>query len=108
MDSRKLAPRFIGPFPMQRIFIPVTVQLKLPASIRIHLVFHTSQIKPYTTSPFLHPGESPPPSPRIIESAPGCIVRRLLDEGEGVAFNTWSTSRAMGQRNFSGSHSWPS
>lgn len=49
MESKKLAPRFNGPFCIDTVINSVTVGLKLPA--KIHNVFHISQLKPVWSSP---------------------------------------------------------
>uniref|UniRef100_A0A9J7X1Y6 Uncharacterized protein n=1 Tax=Cyprinus carpio carpio TaxID=630221 RepID=A0A9J7X1Y6_CYPCA len=74
-DSRKLAPRFIGPFRIIKIVNPVAVKLRLPHNLRrVHPVFHVSCIKPVSRSP-------PPTSFSAvrIEGSPVYTVRRIID-----------------------------
>uniref|UniRef100_A0A3B3IEB4 Integrase catalytic domain-containing protein n=1 Tax=Oryzias latipes TaxID=8090 RepID=A0A3B3IEB4_ORYLA len=49
--SKKLHPSFIGPFTISRIINPVAVKLDLPRTLRVHLVFHVSKLKPERVSP---------------------------------------------------------
>ncbi|XP_068645214.1 uncharacterized protein [Aristolochia californica] len=56
----KLSPRFFAQFPILRRVAPVTYQLKLPDTAKIHDVFHVSLLKPHsevqpTSTPFLPP-----------------------------------------------------
>ena len=44
---KKMAPKREGPFLITEVLGPVTYQLKLPKSWRIHNVFHATLLKPY-------------------------------------------------------------
>ncbi|KAG1960212.1 hypothetical protein F2P79_006169 [Pimephales promelas] len=77
--SNKLAPKFIGPFPVTKIISPVTVRLKLPPAYRrIHPAFHVSKIKPVFRSHINPPAPVPPP-PRLVDGEPTYSVNRILD-----------------------------
>uniref|UniRef100_A0A8C6M3X1 Integrase catalytic domain-containing protein n=1 Tax=Nothobranchius furzeri TaxID=105023 RepID=A0A8C6M3X1_NOTFU len=77
--SKKLAPRFLGPYPIQRVINPVTYRLRLPATLRIHPTFHTSRLKPYVESSLLPPPAPAPPPARFLDGEPIYTVRRILD-----------------------------
>ncbi len=78
LESRKLGPRFIGPFKILRKINPVSYRLLLPRSMRIHPTFHISRLKPVVCSP-LSTAKKPPPLPQIVGGQPVYTVRRLLD-----------------------------
>uniref|UniRef100_A0A674NH19 Chromo domain-containing protein n=1 Tax=Takifugu rubripes TaxID=31033 RepID=A0A674NH19_TAKRU len=70
VESRKLAPRFVGPFEVDRMVNPAAVRLKLPPALRIHPTFHVSKVKP-------------------VGSGPAYTVRSILDvrrRGRGFQF----------------------
>ena len=48
-DSRapKLSPKYVGPFPVLRVVSDVAYELELPATMRIHPVFHVSKLRAY-------------------------------------------------------------
>ena len=88
VESHKLAPRYIGPFEVDKIINPTAIKLKLPSSLRVHPTFHVSLLKPVSSSPLCPPAEPPPP-PRIIDNHPAFTVRRILDvrrRGRGFRF----------------------
>ncbi len=85
-SSRKLMPRFIGPFSIVKVLSPVAIKLKLSRQLRrVHPVFHVSCVKPVIRAP-LRPSLPPPP---IDEVASVYRVRKLLDvrpRGRGHQF----------------------
>ncbi len=85
-SSRKLMPRFIGPFTIVKVLSPVAIKLKLSRQLRrVHSVFHVSCVKPVIRAPT----RPPPPPPSIDEVASVYRVRKLLDvrpRGRGHQF----------------------
>ncbi|KAL0165999.1 hypothetical protein M9458_037843, partial [Cirrhinus mrigala] len=83
LPCKKLSPRYIGPFPIQRQLNPVTYQLQLPSHYRIHPAFHVSLLKPATNPPLPPSTESDgtevPPPPEILEDPSIYRVKEILD-----------------------------
>uniref|UniRef100_A0A3B5QEQ0 Integrase catalytic domain-containing protein n=1 Tax=Xiphophorus maculatus TaxID=8083 RepID=A0A3B5QEQ0_XIPMA len=77
IENRKLAPCFIGLFPIFKVVNPVAVRLRLPRTLRVCLTFHVSRVKPVFTSRLVPSSRFPPPA-RIINGGPAYAVRRLL------------------------------
>ena len=59
--SRKLKPRWLGPFVVTEVINEVSVRLELPRTIRLHPVVHVSNIKPFQEDPRWEDRNRPPP-----------------------------------------------
>ncbi|XP_058478083.1 uncharacterized protein LOC131449256 [Solea solea] len=86
--ARKLAPRFVGPFPVSKVIGPSAVRLRLPRSMRVHPTFHVSRVKPVKES-LMVPAAVPPPPPQMVDGGPVYSVKALLavrNRGRGRQF----------------------
>ncbi len=98
VSSRKLMPRFIGPFSIVKVLSPVAVKLRLSHQLRrVHPVFHVSCIKPV-----IRILSRPPPA--LDEGSSIYRVRRLLDvRPRGGATSFWWIGRGTVLRRGGGS-----
>jgi hypothetical protein len=73
-QSRKLYPKFVGPFKVTAQVNDVAYRLELPPSMPINDVFHVCLLKPYQkgTTP------TPPPIPIVVEGEYEYEVERIL------------------------------
>ncbi|XP_073465040.1 uncharacterized protein [Aquarana catesbeiana] len=76
--SKKLGPKFLGPFPVKRKINEVAFELELPDSLRIHPVFHVSLLKPSVSNPFPERNLNPP-DPVIVDGAEEFEIEAILD-----------------------------
>ncbi|WIA44486.1 hypothetical protein OEZ86_007230 [Tetradesmus obliquus] len=78
--SRKLTARYLGPFRVEKVINPVAYKLKLPATLRIHPVFHVSLLKPYKTSEEFTNRQEPMPIQPAVAEDNQWYVEALLDK----------------------------
>uniref|UniRef100_A0A8C6LZ78 Integrase catalytic domain-containing protein n=1 Tax=Nothobranchius furzeri TaxID=105023 RepID=A0A8C6LZ78_NOTFU len=107
--SKMLAPRFLGPYTIQKVINAVSYRLRLPASLRIHPTFHISRLKPYVDSSLLPPPAPAPPPARFLDGEPIYTVRRILDaRRRGRDGSTSWTGWTTAPRNAPGNRPAPS
>lgn len=109
--SRKLLPRWVGPYRIVRALGPVAYELELPPTMKIHNVFHVSLLRQF------HPGtrQQKPPAPVVCEEdgEEYYLVDRVIDhrdrskgkkrvreflvrwKGYGVEDDTWEPEEAL-------------
>ncbi len=71
----KLMPRWVGPFPVVERIGTLAYRLELPASMRIHPVFHVSLLQPYREDGRVQP----PPLPFYVGKQLAYTADRILD-----------------------------
>jgi len=76
--TKKLAEWKLGPYLIVSQPSPVSFTLQLPSTIRIHPVFHVSQLEPEFPNTF-DDREQPPPPPIIVDGTPEYLIERIID-----------------------------
>jgi hypothetical protein len=81
--TKKLQARYLGPFEILEKISEVNYKLKLPETMRIHPVFHTSLLKKYKENPdeFKTRTQLPPP-PVEVDGEEEFEVEKILDKRE--------------------------
>jgi hypothetical protein len=78
VPSNKLAPKHHGPFPIKQVLSPITYQLTLPGTWKIHDVFHVDLLTPYIETEFHGPNYMRPP-PDLVQGTEEYEVEAILD-----------------------------
>eukprot|EP00877_Chromochloris_zofingiensis_P013639 jgi/Chrzof1/8529/Cz03g14150.t1 len=81
-SSKKLLPKFVGPFEITEVINPVAMKLDLPSNIGLHPVVHTSYLKPWVTGTKWD-RQPPDPGLDVIEIPPlqeKCVATILSDK----------------------------
>ena len=99
VPSKKLVPRFVGPFPISRVIGPAAVQLRLARSLRVHPTIHVSQVKPVieSTGPTHHTPSTR--SDRWRSSLQGQTVAGGSQPGQTISGRLgriWTIRKSMG------------
>ena len=76
----KLAPKCHGPFPIQRVLLPIDYQLTLPEQWKIHNVFHVDLLTPYRETEFHSTNYNQLPPDLVGEEEEQYEVEQVLDE----------------------------
>jgi hypothetical protein len=118
-SCRKLMPRYIGPFSIEKVVGKGAYKLTLPSTLnRIHNVFNVVLLKPYRED--LFPGRSDPPPPILAEDGRGemFFIDTILDhrvkssgrtllrqylikwKGFGSEHNSWEPEEAVNHTEF--------
>src|SRR5712672_4100112 len=77
-QSKKLAPKRVGPFRITKVISPVAFRLGLPSSWHIHDVFHASLLTPYHETTAYGPNFIKPP-PDLIDGEEEYEVEAVLN-----------------------------
>lgn len=96
--TKKLLPKWIGPFSIVKVVNEVVVELDLPIPLRIHPTFHTSLVKPYIEN---GQPQLPPPTTLFEDGAVGYNVECILSH-RTIKRGKATTRNAKGKRNHRG------
>jgi hypothetical protein len=76
--SKKIAPKRHGPFKITKVLSPLTYQLELPETWKIHDIFHATLLSAVTENDIHGPNPEPPP-PDLIDGEEEYEVEGILN-----------------------------
>jgi hypothetical protein len=102
--TKKLMPKWLGPFPVQEIIGKGAYRLTLPPHMRVHNVFNVVALKPFNSD-----GRWQPPPPVLVDGEEEFIVQSIAEhrkagrsfqyrvrwKGYGPEYNTWEPQRNL-------------
>ena len=77
-QSAKLGPKQLGPFKVTEVLSDVDYRLALPSALRLHDIFHVSQLSPYKGNE-VNGLTPPPPNPVTIDNKEEYEVDHIRD-----------------------------
>lgn len=77
--SRKLQPRYFGPYKIEKIISSTSYRVRMPANVRTHPVFHASQLKLHRVSKEYPDRKGNREDPLVIDDEDYYIVDTILD-----------------------------
>ena len=89
--SRKLAPKWQGPFKISQVLSPLIYHLHLPATWKIHDVFHVSLLSPYQETEAHGPNFSKPP-PDLIGTKEEYKVKWIVSHQGILGYHKYLTT----------------
>ena len=93
-QSRKLYPKFLGPFKIIKKVNDVAYKLELPEHMKIHKVFHVNLLKPYIPGKTQMPPQ--PPLPELIDGQLEWEVYRILSD-RNIPYHSGAKGKGKGR-----------
>jgi hypothetical protein len=85
----KLCPRYYGPYRIAAIINEVAYRLELPASAKLHNVFHVGLLKKFVGTPLASPPALPPTHHGATQPVPERTTRTHLARGVRQVLIQW-------------------
>lgn len=77
--SRKLQPRYFGPYTIDKIISSTSYRVRMPANVRTHPVFHASQLKLHQSTDLYSDRHGTRQDPLVVDGNEYYLVDSILD-----------------------------